>query len=158
MSFRWAQPLILFLVASGMLLVMAFHKPAPLHTQTKLKSVDSLVQTAQIVVLDYWFIGCAPCRKAIPSIDSLSLVYKNKPVRFYGLNSIDDEETMHTFHEKENLHYTTFAIAPELPSKERVFEYPCILIYKNGKREFTLEGFTTLMPSQLSAKIDEMLK
>lgn len=155
---RQLRTVLLFTVTLLLLASMAFQRHKPVDTQQKLRSIDSLVQTAEVVVLDYWFIGCAPCRKAIPAIDSLSLVYKNKPVRFYGLNSIDDEETMHAFHAKENLHYTTLAIAPELPSKERVFEYPCIIIYKNGKREFTLEGFTTLMPSQLSARIDEFLK
>lgn len=47
------------------------------------RSTDFL---GKILVVDFWFTGCVPCRAEMPYFDQLSLRYKGKPVQFLSVS------------------------------------------------------------------------
>lgn len=59
-------------------------------------SSESLLGT--VVVMNYWYAGCAPCRAEAP--DLVALAEENKTVQFIGVNVRDSAETALAFDRK----------------------------------------------------------
>ena len=67
--------------------------------------------TGKIVVLNFWFINCAPCVAEIPQLNQLVGLYKNRDdIIFLGL-TWDAPSDLKTFLEKYAFKY---AIIPEM--------------------------------------------
>ncbi len=124
----------------------------------RLNSIDSIIRNGKIVVIDYWFMGCAQCKKTIPDMDGIAREYAPKGVKVYGLNPIDDPAKVKTYHSTKGLFYTMYAITTEVAQKHYVYDYPTVVIYKNGKPALTIEGSSALLHQQITDKLNELLK
>ncbi|MGG5170769.1 TlpA family protein disulfide reductase [Pseudarthrobacter sp. J1738] len=104
---------------------------------TKVPSKDLL---GKVVVMNFWYAACAPCRVEAPSLRTLHQEFKPKGVEFYGVNLSDERATAEAFEKTFKLDYPTFsvkmdsgmllALAKEVPPKA----VPTTLVFdKQGK-------------------------
>lgn len=50
------------------------------------KSYRSTDFKGKLLIIDFWFTGCVPCRAEMPYFDKLSLKYKDQPVQFLSVS------------------------------------------------------------------------
>lgn len=59
----------------------------------------------QVVVLNFWYAGCPPCRAEAPDLQALWTRFTDQDVRFVGVNTIDDAATARAFARTYNITY-----------------------------------------------------
>jgi thiol-disulfide isomerase/thioredoxin len=47
----------------------------------------------RILVVNFWYAGCPPCRAEAPALNALAAHFKGEDVQFVGVNVIDDAAT-----------------------------------------------------------------
>ena len=50
------------------------------------KSYRSTDFKGKLLIIDFWFTGCVPCRAEMPYFDKLSMKYKDQPVQFLSVS------------------------------------------------------------------------
>ncbi len=123
-----------------------------------LNSLDSLIKSSDIVVVDFWFTGCASCRKAIPELEEIYAEFYKKKVKFYGVTAYDNDEKIKNFKTKVSVRYPLLQISSEVTKKYYISEYPTLMIFSKGKPALTIEGYSILFKSQVKAKLDALVK
>lgn len=115
----------------------------------------------KIVLVDFFYKGCAPCGAAIPVLQRLHEKYKDQGVVIIGIDPYDDpiKNEMADFIEKRSVGYTVVFSDRELPQKYRVSGYPTLFfVNEKGKIVKVHEGFSTSMEQELEEQIQKMLK
>ena len=59
----------------------------------------------QLLVVNFWYAGCAPCRKEAPDLQALSEKYEPDGVQFIGINVRDQVATARAFAETYGVTY-----------------------------------------------------
>ncbi len=62
--------------------------------------LDSKALTGQVVVMNWWYSSCAPCRAEAPDLQALHEEFKDQGVQFVGVNVRDTAETALAFDRK----------------------------------------------------------
>lgn len=69
------------------------------ETESGLK-LDSSALEGQVVVMNWWYSACAPCRAEAPDLQALYEDFKDEGVQFVGVNVRDTAETALAFDRK----------------------------------------------------------
>jgi len=72
---------------------------------------NDVINSANLVLVDFWAPWCGPCRQLSPTIDDISNQYVDK-LKVYKCN-VDEN--------------------PETPSKYGVRGIPCLMLFKDGQ-------------------------
>jgi thiol-disulfide isomerase/thioredoxin len=74
-------------------------KPAPEFRVKSLagETFDSASLKGKVVLLDFWATWCAPCRKAMPSVEKIHQEFKDKGLVVLALNVGEERETVEKF-------------------------------------------------------------
>ena len=104
-----------------------------IHYVTDDTFASEVLQSEQIVLVDYWAEWCGPCKMIAPILDSIANEYAGR-LKVAKLN-IDEN--------------------PATPANYAVRGIPTLMIFKNGSIEATKVG--ALSKSQLAAFIDSQL-
>jgi thiol-disulfide isomerase/thioredoxin len=74
-------------------------KPAPEFRVKSLagETFDSASLKGKVVLLDFWATWCAPCRKAIPTVEKIHQEFKDKGLVVLALNVGEERETVEKF-------------------------------------------------------------
>ncbi len=62
--------------------------------------LDSKALDGQVVVMNWWYSSCAPCRAEAPDLQALHEEFKDQGVQFVGVNVRDTAETALAFDRK----------------------------------------------------------
>lgn len=62
-----------------------------------------------VVVLNFWYAACPPCRAEAPDLASFATDYADQGVHMLGVNSVDDAATATAFQETFEVPYPSFA-------------------------------------------------
>jgi thiol-disulfide isomerase/thioredoxin len=62
--------------------------------------LDSEALEGQVVVMNWWYSACAPCRAEAPDLQALSEEFQDQGVQFVGVNVRDTAETALAFDRK----------------------------------------------------------
>lgn len=62
----------------------------------------------KVVVLNFWYAACAPCRAEAPDLAALHTEFKDQGVLFYGVNVRDDAATAEAFERTFKVDYPSF--------------------------------------------------
>ncbi|GAA1001107.1 TlpA disulfide reductase family protein [Subtercola frigoramans] len=68
-------------------------------------SVGSSQYLGQVLVLNFWYAGCAPCRAEAPALQTLSAKYADKGASFLGVNVRDQADTALSFEKSFGITY-----------------------------------------------------
>ena len=71
-------------------------------------TVSSAQFAGDVVVLNFWYAACAPCRKEAPDLAELHDLFEPDGARFYGVNIRDERSTAEAFERSFNVPYPSF--------------------------------------------------
>jgi thiol-disulfide isomerase/thioredoxin len=60
-------------------------------------SISRKTYEGKVVVLNFWYASCPPCRVEAPDLEALSAKYQSKGVQFIGVNVRDEADTARAF-------------------------------------------------------------
>lgn len=66
---------------------------------------DSADYSGQVMVVNFWYAGCPPCRLEAPDLEALWQEFKDDEVVFVGVNIMDQAPTALTFAEEFGVTY-----------------------------------------------------
>ena len=116
----------------------------------------------KVTLLDYWYMACYPCVKAIPSLERLYEKYADKGLHVYGINSSDIKrlDRMPQFLEHNPIKYPIVMVENEVPDSYNVRVWPTFyIIDKDGKVAFSKLGFgEDTTEKELEELIEQLLK
>ncbi|WP_121811708.1 TlpA family protein disulfide reductase [Mucilaginibacter kameinonensis] len=95
----------------------------------------------KIVVFDFWFIGCPPCRYLIPQLDKIADDYKaNKDIVFIAISN-DKAGALREFLKREVFKYQMIGDGQRLFDYYQIESCPLSLIIdRDGKIVFNTKG------------------
>ena len=112
----------------------------------------------KVVVLNFWYIGCAPCQVEMPGLNKLVEEFKPGEVVFIGF-ALDDQSHLGEFLKKTPFNYKIIAGSSSITKQYGVSAYPThVVINKQGLVEFTITGGSTDIQEKLRPLIRGLLK
>ncbi len=112
----------------------------------------------KVVVLNFWFIGCAPCIVEMPGLNELVAHYEGKDVVFIAF-ALDSQESLDTFLERKSFAYQVIPSARDQAELYGVSAYPThVIIDKKGNIRSLLTGGSKERHKDLIPQIDNALK
>jgi peroxiredoxin len=94
---------------------------------------DLAALRGKVVVLNFWFIGCAPCRVEMPGLNQLVSEFKGKDVVFIAFAS-DSAEDLRTFLKEKTFNYHIIPEGLKVAETYEVNVFPThIVIGKDGQ-------------------------
>lgn len=122
------------------------------------ESYDLESLKGKVVVLNFWFIGCAPCRIEIPGLNELIEDYAEQEVVFIAF-ALDDAKSLEAFLSESPFDYEIIPGAHGVSSLYSVQAFPThIIIDKMGNVRNTLTGGSAERHEQIKPLIDRLLK
>jgi thiol-disulfide isomerase/thioredoxin len=111
----------------------------------------------KVVVLNFWFIGCAPCRVEIPGLNQLVSEFKGKDVIFIAFAN-DSAPELQTFLKEKPFTYRIVADAGKTADAYDVSAYPThLIIGKDGQIVARLSGGSDHRHEELRPLIERAL-
>jgi thiol-disulfide isomerase/thioredoxin len=97
----------------------------------------------KVVLVDFFYEGCAPCMLALPKITSLYEKYKSKGLVVIGIDPVDKkEDDLKSFLAKRGVTYDVLLGGKDVERDYHLSGYPTVyIIDKNGKILFDLSGY-----------------
>ncbi len=121
------------------------------------KTYDIAKLKGKAVVLNFWFIGCPPCRQEIPGLNTLVKEYAQKDVVFLAL-ALDDEKSLNDFIKKTPFAYSIVPKAQSISELYGVEGYPThIIINRKGMNIGQLIGGSETRHEDLRPLIERAL-
>ncbi len=108
--------------------------PANAFSVTSLdgKKLDLVALKGRVVVLNFWFIGCGPCRAEMPGLNQLVKEFNGKDVVFVAFAS-DEEKELRDFLKNRPFDYQIIPQASDVETNYQVSVWPThIIIDREG--------------------------
>lgn len=135
-------------------------KKAPAFVRMTLDSqkVDLEALKGKVVVLNFWYIACPPCRAEMPYLNKLVKEYKGKEVVFISFCS-DAAAPLRAFLEKEPFDYKIVPDCKPQGIAYNISSFPTnIVIDKNGViREYKMGAYAGKMNKMLISELGEVI-
>ena len=99
--------------------------------------------TGKVVVINFWFIGCAPCLTEIPELNKVVEEYKDSSNVVFLAVGLDEKDRIETFLEQKPFLYNIIDNGRYISHKYSITSYPTNLVLdKNGKVLFHSAGYS----------------
>ncbi len=97
---------------------------------------DFMQVNSKLLLIDFWYISCYPCLKAIPSIVKLDSIYADSILNIVGVNAFDKkEDKIINIMNKLSIKYPILYNEKSIVENFKVSSYPQIFIFDvNSKR------------------------
>lgn len=97
----------------------------------------------KVVVLNFWFVACPPCRKEMPGLNELAFEFARKTNVVFIAIALDKKWTLKDFIKTHPLAYHIIDEGQIFASRYGVHTYPTnVVLDKNGIVRFSDEGFS----------------
>ncbi len=122
------------------------------------KDLNLSTLKGKVVVLNFWFIGCAPCRVEMPGLNKLTDEFTGKDVVFIAF-ALDQTEALEKFLKTTEFKYQVVPKAGDIASLFGAEVYPThIIINKEGEIEYRLTGGGPERHEQIRPLIQGLLR
>lgn len=122
------------------------------------KPLKLLALKDKVVVLNFWFVGCAPCRVEMPGLNTLTEEFQDEDVVFIAF-ALDNAEALREFLKEKEFTYQIVPDAGKIAALYGVKVYPThVIINKKGEIEFMLTGGSEDRHEQLRPLIKNLLQ
>lgn len=112
----------------------------------------------KVVVLNFWFIGCAPCRVEIPGLNKLTEEFKSENVVFIAF-ALDQIAALEKYLKDHPFTYKIIPAASKMASLFKAEAFPThIIIDKQGRMAYRLTGGSPDRHEQLRPLIKTLLR
>lgn len=111
----------------------------------------------KVVVLNFWFTKCGPCKQEMPDLNDLAKEFKDKEVVFLAI-TFNKKEMIQEFLKTNSFNYTIAPNANDVITMYGVQSYPTsIVINKEGEIVLKELGYRTNIRQVLSKSINSFL-
>lgn len=120
--------------------------------------VDLKSLKGKIVLLNFWFINCVPCRIEMPDLNDLVDSFKtNKEIVFISI-ALDDKKSLKNFLKTSSFKYRIIHGGGNIAAQYGVGSYPThVILNKEGKVFFQTSGLAMNTIYWLKKSIKELL-
>jgi peroxiredoxin len=138
---------------------MLLNKPAPEFTLKDIygKTYDLHQLKGKVVVLNFWFIGCAPCLAEMPELNKVRNTYDHSKVVFLSLG-LDGATAIRKFLKVNPFDYTPLTNAGTVHKSYNVASCPTSMVLdKNGIiRSIQISGLdiSTMLPAAIKSVLE----
>ena len=120
--------------------------------------VDLNALKGKVVLLNFWFINCPPCRMEMPDLNELKEEYKNQDVVFIGI-TFDPAQLINEFLKKIPFEFQIIPDAQPIIDDYQIQGFPTsIVIGKDGKVVDSKMGGSFNIKEELKSFIEKALK
>ena len=114
------------------------------------------------VLIDFWYMDCFPCMKAIPHLVELNDKYADQGLVVLGIDPFDNTEKnrkrLPNFIERNKLDYPIMFTDRKDQKDFKIFAYPTLyIIDKKGKVAYSNVGFSEEMVGKMDSVIQTIL-
>jgi peroxiredoxin len=122
-------------------------------------NLKDLAAAGKVVVLNFWFINCPPCRMEIPQLNEMVASYQNnKDLVFIGI-ALDDRYALEKFLKTLHFGYHIIDNGRYIASQYGIISYPThVVLNKEGKVMFHTSGLGSGTVTWLRKSIDAALE
>ena len=121
-------------------------------------AIDSAQLRGKIVVANFWFTGCGPCKAEIPDLNKLASEFAGRNVVFLAFSLDDDPALLQRFLKEFPFQYTIIPAADKIAERFGIKTYPShVVIGAGGKIESMLEGGGENAAASLRTTITRLL-
>ncbi len=151
------------------MLAISKPKPSPAFTEGEkfkyfdLKTLDGIKLkkedlSGKILVFNFWFINCPPCRREMPELNTLTEKYKDqKDVLFLGI-ALDEVSNLKEFLKKEAFYYTQVRGGRVISTQQNIKAFPThVIVNKDGHITFSAQGLKSNTVFWIDKTIKEAL-
>jgi len=118
-------------------------------------SLESL--KGKVVLINFWFINCAPCRMEIPELNELKTEYAGKNVEFLAI-TFDSKNQVSEFLEETPFNFQILPNAQAIIQTYGVQGFPTsVVLNKEGKVVNSKMGGSMIIREELKVFIEEAL-
>lgn len=101
------------------------------------RKYDSKALAGKIVILNFWFINCGPCRMEIPELNKLVQQYKQRDDVVFLAVALDDRAAIQTFVEKRPYDYALVADGRYVAERYGIKSFPTnVVVDRQGNVVF----------------------
>jgi len=119
------------------------------------RKYDSKALVGKIVVLNFWFINCGPCRLEIPELNKLVHQYKQRDDVVFLAVALDDRAAIQTFVEKRPYDYALVADGRYFAERYGITSFPTnVVVDRQGNVVFHAQ-YHPNMAAYLQKAIEE---
>ena len=112
----------------------------------------------KVVVLNFWFINCPPCRKEIPELNALVAKYASNPDVVFIAIALDDKADIKKFIKTSPYSYHLVPTGQKYANRYGVNLFPTnVVLDKTGSVRFNSSGLTMNTPYWIKKTIEESL-
>jgi len=113
----------------------------------------------RIVVLNFWFINCPPCRQEMPELNRVVEQYKEDSSVVFISFCLDDKSSIKDFLETSPFNYKIVAEARYISQQYGVTSYPThVVLDKEGKVQYHTSGLAMGTVPWLKKTIEALKK
>jgi len=110
----------------------------------------------KVVVLNFWFIGCPPCRMEIPELNKIALKYANDPNVVFVAVALDRAYDINEFIKTSPFSYHIIDDGKIYADLYKIHLYPTnVVVGKDGKVMFHSSGYGPNTPYWINKTIEE---
>lgn len=111
----------------------------------------------KVVVLNFWFVKCAPCRDEMPELNKIVKAYENNPNVIFIAVALDQKDDIREFLKTNPFAYHIVDDGKEFADKYEIKSYPTnIILDKEGKVKFHSAGYGWSTLQGFAKAIDEV--
>ena len=119
--------------------------------------INEKTLAGKILVLNYWFINCPPCRTEIPELNKLKEQYKGDTSVVFVAVCLDDKYSIKQFLKSNPFHYQIVDDGRFIARDYNVGGYPTnVIVDQEGKIYFHTSGFGNNLVHWLNKSINEL--
>lgn len=119
--------------------------------------VNSKSLEGKILVLNFWFINCPPCRMEMPELNKLVEEYRNDSAVLFIAIGLDDKNSIKSFLKTNPFNYTIIDDGRFLANEYKIGSYPTnVIITPDGKVYFHSVGLSSNTVYWLKKSIAEL--
>ncbi|WP_193218016.1 MULTISPECIES: TlpA disulfide reductase family protein [unclassified Imperialibacter] len=95
----------------------------------------------KVLVINFWFVGCAPCMVEMPELNQLYNNYKNNRQIVFLALAKSSEAKVRRFLERKTFYYPAVSMTDEVREEFRITAFPTnYVVDKNGMLTFATQG------------------
>jgi thiol-disulfide isomerase/thioredoxin len=119
------------------------------------KSIDLDELLGKIVVVNFWFIGCPPCRQEIPELNKIVAAYANDPDVVFVAIALDKKSDIKDFLKTHPYNYHIIPNGGEISGQYNLNLYPTnVVVARDGKVMFHSSGYGINTPYWIKKVIE----
>jgi peroxiredoxin len=121
--------------------------------------IDIKKLKGKILVINFWFINCGPCRKEIPDLNKLVDSFKTNDKVVFLAVALDDKASLQKFLEQLPFNYTILDGGQFIASQYKINSYPThVVVDPEMKVYFHTSGLASNTVSWIKKSITELLE